>query len=124
MPELPEVETVCRCLSIALEGQELKKILLRRKDLRFPFQKGFCQSLEGKRVKRVARRAKYILILFTDGVVLICHLGMSGSFRYFEKKCSPLRRHDHVVFFLSNNKELRYCDPRRFGFMILTNETE
>jgi hypothetical protein len=37
MPELPEVETVKRGLTPAMEGTRITKLELRRGDLRFPF---------------------------------------------------------------------------------------
>lgn len=36
MPELPEVETVCRGLAHVLEGRRLVRAEARRPDLRFP----------------------------------------------------------------------------------------
>ena len=62
MPELPEVETVCRGLSATLEGQTLRRVDQRRPDLRFPLPERFAERLTGRRVDRISRRAKYILI--------------------------------------------------------------
>ncbi|HYW64174.1 MAG TPA: DNA-formamidopyrimidine glycosylase family protein, partial [Bradyrhizobium sp.] len=59
MPELPEVETVRRGLVPAMEGAKIVKLELRRKDLRFPFQKDFAARLEGRTVTGLGRRAKY-----------------------------------------------------------------
>jgi len=47
MPELPEVETVCRGLAPAMTGKRIAKVNVRRKDLRFPFPKGFSGKLTG-----------------------------------------------------------------------------
>ena len=58
MPELPEVETVCRGLKPILEGQRIARLTLRRKDMRIPFPQGLAQTLTGHRVMRIARRAK------------------------------------------------------------------
>ena len=81
MPELPEVETVRRGLQGAMEGAKIVKAELRRKDLRFPFQKDFSARLQGKTVTGLGRRAKYLLADLSSGDVLLMHLGMSGSFR-------------------------------------------
>lgn len=115
MPELPEVETVCRGLQPHMEGAEFARVELRRKDLRFPFPKGFKKSLEGARVEAMRRRAKYILTELSTGQTLIMHLGMSGSYRIDE----PPAKHEHVRFTMSNGHEIGYADPRRFGFMDL-----
>ena len=119
MPELPEVETTCRALAPILEGSRFTEVVLMRPDLRFKFPVGFCDVLQNKTITSVKRRAKYILVTLEDGTVLISHLGMSGSFRLRSEESSKLFKHEHVVFFTSSGHELRYCDPRRFGFMLI-----
>ena len=73
MPELPEVETVRRGLQPAMEGAKIVKAELRRKDLRFPFQKDFSARLEGKTVTGLGRRAKYLMADLSSGDVLLMH---------------------------------------------------
>ncbi|MCP4317677.1 MAG: bifunctional DNA-formamidopyrimidine glycosylase/DNA-(apurinic or apyrimidinic site) lyase [Hyphomicrobiales bacterium] len=135
MPELPEVETVRRGLQPAMEGAVVERVEQRRADLRFPFPDNFAARIEGRRVTRLKRRAKYLLIGFDDGAVLISHLGMSGSYYVdssgtvntpgdFHHDRSKNERHDHVVFHLagsSGSARVVYNDPRRFGFMLLTD---
>ena len=119
MPELPEVETVCRGLAARLEGRRLIRVLQRRPDLRFALPAGFARRLTGRRIERIGRRAKYILIYLDDGKVLICHLGMTG--RMLLGRGEPeLEIHDHVVFFAEGDITLRFNDARRFGVMDLT----
>lgn len=115
MPELPEVETVCRGLQPFMEGTRFDMVKLRRKDLRFPFPKRFAGRLEGARVLGLHRRAKYILVSLSSGETLIMHLGMSGRFTVDDEE----QPHEHVRFFMSNGHEIGYADPRRFGFMDL-----
>jgi len=128
MPELPEVETVRRGLQPAMEGARIKKAEVRRKDLRFPFQKDFVARLEGQTVTGLGRRAKYLMADLSSGDVLLMHLGMSGSFRVvngdnghrpgqFHHPRSDERAHDHVVFHMSSGAEIIFNDPRRFGYM-------
>ena len=124
MPELPEVETVRRGLAPAMEGYVLVRVQMYRPNLRYPFPDGFGQRLIGKTVKSIGRRAKFLLITLDDGTVLITHLGMSGSFRIYEATPPPLDKHDHVVFNVSNGFEIRFNDPRRFGFMDLITKDE
>jgi formamidopyrimidine-DNA glycosylase len=130
MPELPEVETVRRGLQPALEGARFDHVLARRPDLRWPLPKDFVQRLEGKTVKGLGRRAKYLLADLSSGEVLLMHLGMSGSFRVFHggRKRKPGRfhherneqlTHDHIVFAMSSGATVTFNDPRRFGFMKL-----
>ena len=133
MPELPEVETVRRGLQPVLEGARLVKVEARRPDLRFPFPERFSERLTGKTVTALGRRAKYLTMHIEDGPVLICHLGMSGSFRVetagsgdipgtFHHERSKSAAHDHVVFDVVSEKGARsrviFNDPRRFGFML------
>src|ERR1700761_6069746 len=128
MPELPEVETVRRGLQPAMEGARIKKAEVRRKDLRFPFQKDFVTRLEGQIVTGLDRRAKYLMADLSSGDVLLMHLGMSGSFRVvnddnghgpgqFHHPRSEDRAHDHVVFHMSSGAAVVFNDPRRFGYM-------
>jgi formamidopyrimidine-DNA glycosylase len=128
MPELPEVETVRRGLQPAMEGSKIVKAEVRRKDLRFPFQKDFVARLEGQTVTGLGRRAKYLLADLGSGDVLLMHLGMSGSFRLvegdqgkatgkFHHPRSEDRAHDHVVFHMSSGAAVVFNDPRRFGYM-------
>ncbi len=136
MPELPEVETVRRGLAPAMEGATIAKAEQRRADLRFPFPDGFAARLAGRTITALARRAKYLLVHLDDGLVLICHLGMSGSFRVetareavlageFHHPRSRDTHHDHVVFHLKRDGEpsarIVYNDPRRFGFMLFSD---
>jgi formamidopyrimidine-DNA glycosylase len=81
MPELPEVETVRRGLQPVMEGSRIVKMEVRRKDLRFPFQRDFVARLTGQTVTGLGRRAKYLMADLGSGDVLLMHLGMSGSFR-------------------------------------------
>jgi formamidopyrimidine-DNA glycosylase len=128
MPELPEVETVRRGLQPVMEGSKIVKAEVRRKDLRFAFQKDFVGRLEGQTVTGLGRRAKYLLADLASGDVLLMHLGMSGSFRVIkdDEKNAPGkfhhprnegRAHDHVAFQMSSGAAVVFNDPRRFGYM-------
>lgn len=119
MPELPEVETVRRALAPVLENRRIERAVVRRADLRFPFPDGFGQRLTGRRVLSVKRRAKFLLIGMDDGTVLISHLGMTGSYRIYGKTPPPPDKHEHVILRTDEGIEVRYNDPRRFGFMEL-----
>jgi formamidopyrimidine-DNA glycosylase len=128
MPELPEVETVRMGLQPAMEGARFKKVEVRQRRLRWPIAKDFEKRLEGQKVERLGRRAKYLLADLSSGDVLLMHLGMSGSIRlrrngeqffgdprYFE--IAKNEKHDHVVFHMLNGATITFNDPRRFGSM-------
>ena len=118
MPELPEVETVCRGLSAVLEGRCIVRATVRRPDLRIPFPQGFEGRIRGRMVCRIRRRAKYILLDLDDGYVLIIHLGMSGRL-VISKNAGPPEVRDHVLLTTEGGIEVRYNDPRRFGLMTI-----
>ena len=118
MPELPEVETVCRGLVGVLEGRRFAQVEVRRKDLRIPFPKGFAASLTGRKVDRIHRRAKYVLMDLDDGQVLIVHLGMAGRMTIAKRAATP-GAHDHVIFTTDDGTVVTFNDPRRFGLMTL-----
>jgi formamidopyrimidine-DNA glycosylase len=138
MPELPEVETVRRGLAPTMEGAVLTELELRRGDLRFPFPPELARLAAGRRIVGLSRRAKYLLIDLDDGMTLIAHLGMSGSFRIeeeieketpgdFHHPRSKDEKHDHVIFHLESERgesRVIYNDPRRFGFMDIARRSE
>ncbi len=123
MPELPEVETVCRGLSHLLVGRKLVRVEVRRKNLRIPFPINFAQKLQGRRIDNIYRRAKYIIINLDDGQAVIAHLGMSGRMTTVNPG-QPIATHDHVIFQADDGTEVRFNDPRRFGLMTLSPQDE
>ena len=131
MPELPEVETVRRGLEPILVGNRFAAIEQRRKDLRFPLPVDFARRLEGRTVRALDRRAKYLLGRLDDGEVLVMHLGMTGRFSIDRANGAKLKagaapqkqrrtpKHEHIVFHLADGVAIRYSDTRRFGLMDL-----
>jgi len=116
MPELPEVETTRRGIAPLIEGKAVSAVIVRQPRLRWEIPA--LNHLVGKPVREVARRAKYLLLAFEHGTLII-HLGMSGSLRFLPAS-SPPDRHDHFELQFGS-KALRLRDPRRFG-AVLWNE--
>src|SRR4051794_22068358 len=119
MPELPEVETVCRGLAMKMEGRVLTRVEQRRPNLRIPFPERMVERLTGRRVVTIRRRAKYILIHLDDDQVLIVHLGMSGRMT-IGQDLGPPGAHDHVLLTIDDGSDIRFNDARRFGLMAMT----
>jgi formamidopyrimidine-DNA glycosylase len=113
MPELPEVETTCQGIAPHILGQKVLDVIVREKKLRWPVPAGLSKLLKNNGVIEVSRRAKYLLITFNQGVIMI-HLGMSGSLRIVATGV-PAEKHDHLDFKFQNGNVLRYRDPRKFG---------
>jgi formamidopyrimidine-DNA glycosylase len=124
MPELPEVETVRRGLAQVLEGRRFTRVVARRADLRRPLPADLSGRLQGRRVRAVDRRAKYLLFRLDDGMVLIVHLGMSGRIRIHRGDPPPPGRHDHVIFETDDGASIYFNDARRFGMMALASGNE
>lgn len=135
MPELPEVETVRLGLLPAMEERRFLRVEQRRPDLRFPLPERFVARLEGRRLIKLERRAKYLLGMVEGGDVLAMHLGMTGRFDVaagrrsgrpgdFRHEHGGIPAHDHVVFHMEGGARVTYNDARRFGFMLLIPAVE
>ncbi|MFN3826674.1 MAG: bifunctional DNA-formamidopyrimidine glycosylase/DNA-(apurinic or apyrimidinic site) lyase [Micavibrio sp.] len=121
MPELPEVETVCRGLEPVLKGHVITHADVRRKDLRKPFPRGLAAHLKGCTVQGLSRRAKYILIHLDNSYVLVIHLGMSGRIVFQDQSYIPAT-HDHFILRTDAGMQIVLNDPRRFGVVDLIAE--
>jgi formamidopyrimidine-DNA glycosylase len=115
MPELPEVETVCRGLRQTVVGKRIVRV-----DTNAPRSSivvspsiqpsDFSSALSNRTILGVTRRGKNILIALSGDLVLWVHLKMTGHFFYDEQPVAPAK-HDLVVFHLkdetSDNLSLR-----------------
>ncbi len=115
MPELPEVEVICRGLQEHIVGKRITAIYSSGKRLRLPLEReSMHRELVGQRILNLSRRAKYLCMELENGAFLIIHLGMTGNMGIFANG-SVLKKHDHVCWTLENKTELRFNDTRRFG---------
>ena len=125
MPELPEVETVCRALSKVIKNSTIKKIEFYRKDLRWQVKDNLEVSLKNNIFIDPYRRGKYILIPTNTDKIFLIHLGMSGQIRI--KKKDIVQKHDHMRRIVENNNKhfvVTYNDSRRFGYIDLFKKKE
>ena len=120
VPELPEVETTRRGISDRIRGCCIEEVVVHNSKLRLPVPGDLDEKLRGARFGETRRRAKYLLLETTAGVLII-HLGMSGSLRIVENE-EELRTHDHVIWYMDGGRQLRYHDPRRFGIVTWAGE--
>ncbi|HOD55115.1 MAG TPA: bifunctional DNA-formamidopyrimidine glycosylase/DNA-(apurinic or apyrimidinic site) lyase [Candidatus Cloacimonadota bacterium] len=117
MPELPEVETICKELNLILPGQIVNTIESKKDNMIIPFVEFIkCQS-----VISVQRRAKYILIYLSLGQIIIIHLRMTGKLIY-PAISSQINKYTRVVFYLQNEMLLLYDDVRSLGKIYICNE--
>ena len=125
MPELPEVETVCRALSKVIKNSRIKKIEFYRKDLRWQVKNNLEITLKNNIFIDSYRRGKYILIPTNTDKIFLIHLGMSGQIRI--KKKDIVQKHDHMRLIVENNNKhfvITYNDSRRFGYIDLFKKKE
>lgn len=118
MPELPEVETVCRSLRPHLLDRTIQQVTVLEPRLRVRVSRQKLRQLAGKRVRAIRRIAKYIVLQLSGDTVWVFHLGMSGKLICTDPS-TPRRKHDHIIAELDSGAELRYHDPRRFGLSLV-----
>ena len=138
MPELPEVETVCRGLNRATLQQSILggEVLLPRTLAYPPSADEFLAGITGRQFKQWQRRGKYLLGTLqtpeqTPAGWLGVHLRMTGQLLWGMEN-EPVSRHCRVRWFLAgdgrwrsrpngsrpvpwDHRELRFVDQRTFG---------
>ena len=80
MPELPEVEAVCRKLREEAAGQVIRAAHILRPRIVHPQSVDEIErTVRGRRIEAVERRAKNILMRLSGGIVMRVHLRMTGN---------------------------------------------
>lgn len=124
MPELPEVETICRQLRPEVCGRTIveARVLDDRWSRPEPPSR-IERGLAGRRIESVDRRGKYLLLGLDDGSTLLMHLRMTGNLVLDERRLGGERlyaardenRYLRAALLLDDGRALRFTDPRRFG---------
>ena len=123
MPELPEVETVCRQLEPELEGRRIERLEV--------YDPRWCRptppaeleaAVAGRTIEGLGRRGKYLLLGLDDGRTLVMHLRMTGNLVLVEGE--DKLNHLRARFVLDDGRELWFTDPRRFGEALLLDDAE
>lgn len=118
MPELPEVETVKNTLKLRLVGRQIKGVnILWDNIIAYPSKEEFINEIKNKIIIDIKRRGKF-LMFDLDDYYLLSHLRMEGKY-FFKKHGDEINKHEHIIFDLDNDEELRYMDTRKFGKMYL-----
>lgn len=132
MPELPEVETVCRVMRRALQGKRVTRVEVVPDAIVFSgvAPKAIEKALLQRTVREIGRHGKFFwLTLDGDGPTVYGHLGMSGWVRAVGKQGTRLHGHGDAPFddeqgaprFLKLRIEagdgtgIVLTDPRRLG---------
>ncbi len=124
MPELPEVETVRRCLEPILTGATIREVDVRRDRVvrRQPNPADVAARMRGRRVELVGRHGKFLEIQLDGDFTWIMHLGMSGRIALADATGPP--QHTHFVVRHSNGPDVWFIDPRTFGFVAVYTDDE
>lgn len=124
MPELPEVETIVRTYRSRLEGRRITQYVSRWAKQAQPSVAAVRAGIVGKRIERLWRRAKFIVADVGDSEHLLIHLRMSGRFEWAADEDKSKHRHVRAYFDLDDGNRLLFCDSRKFGKIIYTNDME
>ena len=116
MPEMPEIETIARKLRETIIGKRIQRVRLSGLPLRRPVAATFPAQVEGRRIRRIHRRGKYLVLELEPLSYCLIHLGMSGRI-VVDGSGSQMEKHTQAVLCLSDGTELRYMDHRRFGLL-------
>lgn len=119
MPELPEVETVVRDLARLVSGATITGAnVFRERNLTTPDAPSFMEALRGRRIIGTRRRAKWIIVELSGGILLLVHLRMTGQLLVLPAGAAtdPYVR---LSFTLNDGRELRFRDVRAFGRVAL-----
>lgn len=123
MPELPEVETVRQSLKLRLIDKKIKSVrVLWDNIIAYPSKEDFIKTITDKTIIDIQRRGKF-LMFDLDDYYLLSHLRMEGKY-FFKNKEEVIDKHEHIIFDLDDDMELRYKDTRKFGKMYLISKSE
>mgnify|MGYP001179871593 FL=1 len=117
MPELPEVQTVIEGIKPKILNKKILDFTKYVSKLRYPISQSIRKKINGRLVKSIYRRAKYIIIDLENNQSIVIHLGMSGRIVVLGSGDNQLSKHTHFIIKFSNKIELIYIDPRRFGLI-------
>lgn len=125
MPELPEVETTRQFMVPHVEGRRIVAAELRhpRTGRRNENPADIIDRLRGQRVDRLDRHGKFILGRLGSGLTWVTHLGMSGRV-LIAGPSDPETAHTHFWARTDLGIEVRFIDPRTFGFVAVFTPDE
>jgi len=106
MPELPEVETVCRQLHKKISGEKILATEI------YDDKLGTIRNVRGRTVNMVEREGKRIIITLDNGYAVFIHLRMTGRLLWQRDSAKPKYGRLRLTFADGN---VFLVDPRRFA---------
>lgn len=116
MPELPEVETVCRGMREEMLNKQVTSFWKSSKNLRFPLHLDEINHIICQKITDIKRRGKCLIITFDKGDHIIIHLGMTGQISFSSQE-KEYKKHDHFRIYFSDKFYMNFNDTRRFGYV-------
>ncbi len=121
MPELPEVETICRQLEPEIEGRRIERLEIHDPRWCRPASPAELEkAVAGRMIKGLGRRGKYLLLALDGEKTLIMHLRMTGNLILVEDEDEL--GHLRARFVLDDGRQVWFTDPRRFGEALLLDD--
>lgn len=152
MPELPEVETIVRDLRKKIIGRKIKSVWFdspsqislqetwegKPRFIKAPKLGDFEKQIKGLKIVDVQRRAKNILIYFSNDKMMLIHQKMTGHLLYGRwsvvggksksllKGAMQDRVNDfiHLIIYFDNEWQLALSDMRKFAKVIFGDKKE
>ena len=124
MPELPEVEAVCRKLRPHVKNRKIVAMRVLREGIVAPQTAAFVEEgVAGKSIQEVRRRGKNLLLMMDENSALHVHLRMTGTLRIADN--AALRPASCRAYLeLDSGKTILYEDPRAIGRIRLLSAPE
>ena len=122
MPELPEVEVVRRGIDKWVSGRTIETTKVfhsRAVRNHVAGAKDFVKRLNGRTVKSVNRRGKFMWLSLDDDHALVTHLGMSGQVLVQPLDADPEKHLRVRCTFTDNGRAMHFVDQRTFGGMAI-----
>lgn len=121
MPELPEVETIKRYLTLHMINERINHLEIFYPKAVECANDITVDSIKEQRILFVSRRGKYLHIGLED-YELVIHLRMTGQL-YFQPSTPP-KDHLRWILHLNEDSKLYFRDVRKFGRLFIYNKGE
>lgn len=122
MPEIAEVRTVAKVLNKSIVGKRIIGIDIIYDGIIDGDIDSFKNSIKDHIITNVSNYGKWLFLVLGD-LTIMSHLRMEGKYYYKDSK-EQVEKHEHIIFHLDDNHDLRYHDTRKFGVMKLVKTEE
>ena len=115
MPELPEVETLCRQLQAKICGKQILATEI------YDDKLATIKNVRRQKISAVEREGKRIVIVLDNGYAMYIHLRMTGRLLWQEDSTKPKHSRLRMTFTDGN---VFLVDPRRFATVEISKKKD